>query len=87
MTTINKQRETLLSISPVADLGPGEQRHGVNEDGTLDFFGWCKPWCDIKNEFTGRESGTPVSEHGVHCVHAFTYIDGRTPDGTRRSFA
>jgi hypothetical protein len=80
MTATSHSPDTLLSISPIAELGP-EMRHGATDDGTLDFFGWCQDWCDIKNEITGRESGTPVSEHGVHCIHTFTYIDGRTPDG------
>ena len=81
MTTSSKQRDTLLSISPLADLVPGKQRDGINEDGTVDIWGWCRPWCDIKDEITGRDSGTPVSEHGILCEYVVTFIDGRTPDG------
>lgn len=81
MTATNQQRNPLLSIYPIAELGAGEMRHGATDDGTLDFFGWCQEWCDIRAEITGRESGTPVSEHGVHCEHVVTYVDGRTPDG------
>ena len=81
MSTTNERSNTLLSISPIAELGPGEMRHGATDDGTLDFFGWCQDWCDIRAEITGRDSGTPVSEHGVHCEHVLTYVDGRTPDG------
>jgi hypothetical protein len=55
-------------------------RGGATDDGTVDFYGWCAPWCFYPEEISGEESGASVADHGEFCEQIVTYVDGRVRD-------
>ena len=72
-----------VALAPISDLqAEGDQRLGANEDGTIDLWGHCKPWCYWPREVAANEnSGASVAEHGTHCEHTVTFVDGRELEG------
>ena len=71
-----------LALAPISELKEGDQILGAKEDGTVDVWGHCKPWCYWPREVASNEtSGASVVEHGAHCEHTVTFVDGREVDG------
>jgi len=72
-----------LALEPISDLKEGDQILGADKnDGTIDLWGHCKPWCYWPREVAAnQDSGVSVAEHGAYCDHVVTFVDGREVEG------
>lgn len=53
------------------------------EDGLIDMYGYCAPWCYFPRELTedGRDHGHTVADHGTMCRQTVGWIESQTSLG------
>lgn len=67
-----------LVANPIATPKKLDHRR---DDGLVDIYGHCTPWCFFPNEVGGQSHGASVDEHGPWCSHQAGCIEGRAADG------